>query len=91
MKVIVLLLVASAPPRSFQTDKMPHQTNQLLTDGCFFGVYIEELRSISSSWQSPGWPMLLKNHHSWPLAVSEKMCFVEDHGILKGAGFDRYV
>ena len=35
--------------------------------------------------KSPGWPMLLKKHHSWPLAVFEKMCFVEDHGILKGA------
>lgn len=67
-------------------DTCHHQQNQLPRDGCFFLVFRGFFqRYVPSSWQSPGWPMLLKKHHSWPLAVFEKMCFVEDHGILKGA------
>lgn len=63
------------------------------TDGCFFWCLKDFSRSMYPALgKSPGWPMLLKKHHSWPLAVFEKMCFVEDHGILKGANaYDFFV
>ena len=89
-------LVAAEPPQVLKifliymcleetihaTINKTNKTNRWLFFWCLKDFYRSTYPALG---KSPGWPMLLKKHHSWPLAVFEKMCFVEDHGILKGA------